>query len=69
MTARPKRRRQGVKHLTRVRRGRAYRCPLEATQRQGRIDVDAAKDGVVVQVRDLRPLPGDLPQPAQPALL
>jgi hypothetical protein len=30
---------------------------------------DAAKDGLVVQVRDLRPFPGDLPQPAEPAPL
>jgi hypothetical protein len=29
-------RRQGVKHLTRVRRGRPYRYLWEATQRRGR---------------------------------
>jgi hypothetical protein len=36
---------------------------------EDRSDDDTAEDHLVVQVRALRPLPGDLPEPSKPAIL
>jgi hypothetical protein len=62
-----------VKHVTRIPFGKRYRCcgaPFRAeSMPKDRNHDDAAKDRLVVQVRDVRPLPGHLSQYADPAPL